>query len=110
MPTEAFVTGTPVIGITTSATGAVTGTIFAVTQKSGQAERALTLQLVFASAPGASVYRLFQSLNGIDFSQVGADITEAVPIIKNLINAKFVRLDQVSKTNAILATGSLMIA
>jgi hypothetical protein len=113
----ALVTGSPVISHSSALTGAITGTAFGVPIRGGKVDTPITVQMVFASAPGASVYQLMGSLDGTNYAPLQVSdgsitlvtFTEASLIIKYKVNVKFVRLDQVSKTNAIQSTGRLMM-
>lgn len=109
---EALVTGTPVVSHSSALTGAITGTPFAVPVRGGKVTTPITVQFTFASAPGASVYNLMGSLDNVTYFPLNsAAITEAVAfqVLTFLVNVKFIRLDQVSKTNAVLSTGLLML-
>ena len=114
---EALVTGTPVTSHSSALTGAITGTPFAVPIRSGKQDTPITVQLVFASAPGASVYNLMGSNDNVDYAPIPVldasitvfTITEASLITRFRVNNLFVRLDQVSKTNAVQSTGTLML-
>lgn len=109
---EALVTGTPITGLSTTAAqlAGITGTVFAVPVRGGKEVNPLTVQLVFGAAPGNYIYQLFGSLDGTNFSQIGSDITQAASAILTVsINTKFVRLDQVSKANAVTTVGSIML-
>jgi hypothetical protein len=102
-------TGVPHIGLTTFGLGASTGDTIAMPPGA----RYLTVDIEFeGGAPGASVYRLQQSMidNPNNWHQIGADITEALSVRTELVNTQFVRINQVSKTNGVTARGRLLVS
>jgi hypothetical protein len=94
----------------TTGTGAVAGTIFAISQRQ-KGDLFLGIQIAFSADPGAYVFELHGSVDGVTFGLLGAQITgTTVTAIRtvNVSGMKFVQLNQVSKANAVTATAQLV--
>lgn len=96
-------TNIPVTG-TYAGVGALAGTPYAVPFGRG-VERFITVAIVFGADPGLYVFNLMASNDGVTFVPFDTQITgTTVNIIVKKPTARFIRVDQVSKANAVTAT------
>lgn len=112
MSTPALMGGFPFVGLTTTGgqLGAVLGTVVAVPQKRQGGDIAISVQMTFSGAPGASVFKLMMSNDGVNFLDTGLTISDTASMVKTMLAAVlFLRLDQTSKTNAVTATGTIVM-
>jgi len=96
-------------------TGAITGQVWGIPpgHSRGVTGRTLTIQITFSADPGAFVYNLMSSLDGVNFILLNTtDVSKTTsPVLAQIpVNVIQVRLDQVSKANSVTATPILMIA
>jgi len=105
MPVEALVNNTPVVGLSGgyTGTGAVSGTVYAV-PLGKFTERFIEVQITFSADPGAYVFELQGSNDGSNFAILGTNLAATtVPLFVKRDSAKFIRLNQISKANAVTA-------
>ena len=112
MANKSLMEGVPTVGLTTTAaqTTGVSGTLYGIVAKTNGRKRNLTIQMVYSGAPGASEYNLMGSIDGTNFEQIGSDLTGTDTLVEFETNVTFLRLDQVSRANAVTATGYLFLA
>lgn len=96
---------------TTAQLGAVTGTIVAIpTSRRHGGDIAISASVAFGGAPGASSFKLFISNDGVNFVDSALTISDAATLVKTLLpGITHLRFDQVSKTNAVTATGIIVM-
>lgn len=114
-PPNVLMSNVPVTLTTYTGTGAVAGSeVFVVPPASTRGmERFTTVQISFSADPGAYVFNLLGSLDGTNFGileTTAISKTTVIAVATIRTNVLFIRLDQVSKANAVTATALLMVA
>lgn len=93
-------------------TGAVTGQVIALPPALPGQENFTTVQLVFGADPGAYVFQLLGSLDGVTFTALTTNELSKTTVnagVKLATNVPFIRLDQTSKANSVTGTAQLMV-